>query len=84
MAMYPAKIFFLVLIMLVLGAENGKGNGGKEQSGARSFTFRELAIATRNFREANLIGEGGFGKVYKGRLESGQASCINFITFCAY
>lgn len=74
MAMYPAKIFFLVLIMLVLGAENGKGNGGKEQSGARSFTFRELAIATRNFREANLIGEGGFGKVYKGRLESGQAS----------
>ncbi|KAK9216968.1 hypothetical protein WN944_008980 [Citrus x changshan-huyou] len=54
-------------------SENGKGNGGKEKSGARSFTFRELAIATRNFREANLIGEGGFGKVYKGRLESGQA-----------
>ncbi|KAH9759581.1 putative serine/threonine-protein kinase PBL21 [Citrus sinensis] len=62
--------------MLVLGAENGKGNGGKEKSGARSFTFRELAIATRNFREANLIGEGGFGKVYKGRLESGQAKFI--------
>ncbi|KAL8144279.1 hypothetical protein V2J09_017311 [Rumex salicifolius] len=29
---------------------------------ARSFTFSELATATKNFREANLIGEGGFGK----------------------
>lgn len=74
-----------VLIMLDLGVENGKtngkGNSGKEKRGACSFTFRELATATKNFREVNLIGEGGFGKVYKGRLESGQASCFNFITF---
>ncbi|KAL8030397.1 hypothetical protein ABFS82_14G280700 [Erythranthe guttata] len=37
---------------------------------ARSFTFKELAIATQNFREANLIGEGGFGSVYRGKLDS--------------
>lgn len=64
--------------MSVLGAENGrvndKENGAKRAGGARSFTFRELATATKNFRDVNLIGEGGFGKVYKGRLESGQAS----------
>lgn len=45
-----------------------------EKSLARSFTFRELAAATRNFKPKNLIGEGGFGRVFKGHLESGQAS----------
>lgn len=69
-------------------AADGKGKrtsdenkaDGPKCSGASSFTFRELATATRGFREVNLIGEGGFGKVYKGRLETGQASsatCYN-------
>ncbi|CAD5172113.1 serine/threonine-protein kinase PBS1-like [Musa acuminata AAA Group] len=37
---------------------------------AHTFTFRELATATRNFRDECFLGEGGFGRVYKGRLES--------------
>ncbi|CAD5178347.1 unnamed protein product [Musa acuminata subsp. malaccensis] len=37
---------------------------------AQTFTFRELAAATKNFRADCLLGEGGFGRVYKGRLES--------------
>ena len=37
---------------------------------AQTFTFRELATATRNFRPECFLGEGGFGRVYKGRLES--------------
>ncbi|KAL6983972.1 Serine/threonine-protein kinase pbl27 [Sarracenia purpurea var. burkii] len=37
---------------------------------AQTFTFRELAAATKNFRQESFIGEGGFGRVYKGRLES--------------
>jgi hypothetical protein len=37
---------------------------------AQTFTFRELATATRNFRQECFLGEGGFGRVYKGRLES--------------
>ncbi|KAL5972710.1 hypothetical protein ACLOJK_039515 [Asimina triloba] len=36
---------------------------------ARTFTFRDLAIATQNFNSECLIGEGGFGRVYKGYLE---------------
>ncbi|CAN8275462.1 unnamed protein product [Cochlearia groenlandica] len=36
---------------------------------AESFTFRELATATNNFKQEFLIGEGGFGRVYKGKLE---------------
>lgn len=55
---------------------NGKVNSPKPGGGARSFTFKELAAATRNFREVNLIGEGGFGRVYKGRLDSGQLVAI--------
>lgn len=56
----------------------GKGVESNNQRGnvARSFTFKELALATQNFREANLIGEGGFGSVYKGRLESGLVVAI--------
>ncbi|KAG2698135.1 hypothetical protein I3843_07G135500 [Carya illinoinensis] len=54
---------------------HSKGNSPK-CSAARSFTFRELAAATRGFREVNLIGEGGFGRVYKGRLETGQIVAI--------
>jgi hypothetical protein len=39
---------------------------------AKAFTFRELATATKNFRSDCLLGEGGFGRVYKGKLENGQ------------
>ncbi|KAL8045946.1 hypothetical protein ABFX02_08G147100 [Erythranthe guttata] len=36
---------------------------------AEIFTFRELANATENFNPALLVGEGGFGRVYKGHLK---------------
>lgn len=46
---------------------------------AQTFTFRELAAATKNFRPESLLGEGGFGRVYKGRLEStGQVDWIHY------
>ncbi|KAM7269773.1 hypothetical protein ACFE04_025270 [Oxalis oulophora] len=37
---------------------------------AQIFTFRDLAAATKNFTPDCFLGEGGFGRVYKGRLES--------------
>ncbi|KAG6493784.1 hypothetical protein ZIOFF_048787 [Zingiber officinale] len=37
---------------------------------AQTFTLRELAAATGNFRSECFLGEGGFGRVYRGRLES--------------
>uniref|UniRef100_A0A803QYB6 Protein kinase domain-containing protein n=1 Tax=Cannabis sativa TaxID=3483 RepID=A0A803QYB6_CANSA len=44
---------------------------------AQTFTFRELAAATKNFRPECFLGEGGFGRVYKGRLEStGQVVAV--------
>ncbi|XP_060170216.1 probable serine/threonine-protein kinase PBL7 [Lycium barbarum] len=44
---------------------------------ARAFKFDELVAATENFKAAYFLGEGGFGKVYKGRLaDTGQVVAI--------
>ncbi|PKA51911.1 Serine/threonine-protein kinase PBS1 [Apostasia shenzhenica] len=51
-------------------------SNGSQQISAQTFTFRELAAATRNFRPDCFLGEGGFGKVYKGRLESSNQVAI--------
>ena len=32
------------------------------------FSFRELQVATGNFSQKNILGQGGFGVVYKGNL----------------
>ncbi|XP_018437426.1 probable serine/threonine-protein kinase PBL23 [Raphanus sativus] len=46
-------------------AKLGKGN-----ISAQIFTFRELSVATKNFDPENQLGEGGFGRVYKGHIEN--------------
>ncbi|RAL40289.1 unnamed protein product [Cuscuta campestris] len=50
--------------------EASKKGGGPGHIAAHTFTFRELATATKNFRADCLLGEGGFGRVYRGKLES--------------
>ncbi|XVF81160.1 hypothetical protein PTKIN_Ptkin15bG0134600 [Pterospermum kingtungense] len=59
--------------------KNGDGpkDNGNNNIAAQTFTFRELATATKNFRQECLIGEGGFGRVYKGKLEkTGQVVAV--------
>ncbi|KAI8558017.1 hypothetical protein RHMOL_Rhmol04G0056100 [Rhododendron molle] len=41
-----------------------------------SFTLRQIKTATDNFDEANKIGEGGFGSVYKGLLSDGTVIAV--------
>ncbi|KAE8685652.1 putative LRR receptor-like serine/threonine-protein kinase [Hibiscus syriacus] len=36
--------------------------------GVRDFTFKEMALATDNFNNSSQVGQGGYGKVYKGTL----------------
>ena len=43
---------------------------GLDNISAQTFSFRELAVATKNFKADCLLGEGGFGRVYKGKLMS--------------
>lgn len=33
------------------------------------FTYQELKEITHNFNKSNILGEGGFGKVYKGFID---------------
>ncbi|XP_066384194.1 probable serine/threonine-protein kinase PBL21 isoform X1 [Miscanthus floridulus] len=49
---------------------------------AHSFTFKDLLVATGYFNEANFIGEGGFGKVYKGKINGQVSKNSVFDSFC--
>ncbi|XP_057779025.1 LOW QUALITY PROTEIN: probable serine/threonine-protein kinase PBL7 [Salvia miltiorrhiza] len=49
--------------------QDASKDGSSNKIAARTFTFREMAAATKNFRGESFIGEGGFGRVYKGQLE---------------
>ncbi|XP_058073090.1 G-type lectin S-receptor-like serine/threonine-protein kinase At1g11300 [Magnolia sinica] len=40
------------------------------------FDLSKIAVATNNFSNANKIGEGGFGPVYKGKLPEGQEIAV--------
>lgn len=40
-----------------------------QASNLKSFSFSELRTATRNFRPDSVLGEGGFGSVFKGWID---------------
>ncbi|XP_022753937.1 probable serine/threonine-protein kinase PBL23 [Durio zibethinus] len=43
---------------------------GKGNITARIFNYSELCTATKNFNPDDKLGEGGFGRVYKGHVEN--------------
>lgn len=40
-----------------------------QSSNLKSFSYNEIRTATRNFRPDSVLGEGGFGSVYKGWID---------------
>ncbi|KAI3925176.1 hypothetical protein MKW98_009826 [Papaver atlanticum] len=44
--------------------------------GVKGFTFEEMALATYNFDSSTQVGQGGYGKVYKGVLSDGSFVAI--------
>ncbi|GER34682.1 kinase family protein [Striga asiatica] len=63
------------------GGGSGSGVGGASistdaASNCRYFSLAEIRNATKNFDESNVIGVGGFGKVYKGVLDGDMKVAI--------
>ena len=47
---------------------------------AKAFTLAELERATDKFKPENVIGEGGFGRVYCGILDDGTRVAVKVLT----
>lgn len=52
----------------------------RHPSSTRFLAYEELKEATNNFEPASILGEGGFGRVFKGVLSDGTAVAIKRLT----
>ncbi|KAE8713983.1 Protein NSP-INTERACTING KINASE 1 [Hibiscus syriacus] len=62
--------------LTVLNINDKQEEGLAKLGNLRIFTFRELQLATNNFSSNNLLGYGGFGNVYKGKLGDGTLVAV--------
>nr|CAB3483103.1 unnamed protein product [Digitaria exilis] len=59
--------------------EDGGGGGGvavARLGNVRQFGLRELQAATDGFSAKHILGKGGFGNVYRGRLADGTTVAV--------
>ncbi|KAK5829702.1 hypothetical protein F383_07279 [Gossypium arboreum] len=62
--------------LTVLNIIDNKEEGLASLGNLRNFTLRELQLATNNFSSNHLLGSGGFGNVYKGKLVEGTLVAV--------
>ncbi|XVF88089.1 hypothetical protein PTKIN_Ptkin19aG0021700 [Pterospermum kingtungense] len=62
--------------LTILNIGDKKEEGLISLGNLRNFTFRELQLSTDNFSSKNILGTGGFGNVYKGKLGDGTLVAV--------
>ncbi|KAK8310134.1 hypothetical protein V6Z12_D02G167100 [Gossypium hirsutum] len=79
----PIVILVAVLIILAVAVllkrkkkTKRDDQNNKTHGEALQFDFNAVRVATDNFSDANLLGRGGFGSVYKGQLEDGRKVAV--------
>ncbi|XP_022757859.1 probable serine/threonine-protein kinase PIX13 isoform X2 [Durio zibethinus] len=77
-----AKHSNLILIFVKPRTSDAAGRAGSlpHPSSTRFLQYEELKEATNNFAPASILGEGGFGRVFKGVLSDGTAVAIKRLT----
>ncbi|KAK1275503.1 putative LRR receptor-like serine/threonine-protein kinase [Acorus gramineus] len=62
--------------VLGINEREEEGLGSVKLGNLRQFGLRELLTATDSFNERNVLGRGGFGNVYRGRLGDGTVVAV--------
>ncbi|KAI4381048.1 hypothetical protein MLD38_007165 [Melastoma candidum] len=73
-------VVILLAVIAIIWRNGRKGNDGSMTriSRNRVFSYSEIECITDNFK--NIIGEGGFGKVYLGKLEEGTKVAVKVLS----
>ncbi|KAL5199918.1 hypothetical protein ABZP36_021121 [Zizania latifolia] len=83
-AVFAASVLLSSFITLIILRRRSKHSSKKRSArripmkidGVKDFTFEELSNGTNDFSDSALIGQGGYGKVYRGILSDGRIVAV--------
>ncbi|KAL8255588.1 hypothetical protein R6Q59_030655 [Mikania micrantha] len=86
----PVTSVSLLLLAFGLYMKRKRSKHGEEDEflgmgpKVKTYTYAELRTATADFSSSNLLGEGGFGPVYKGILNDGNVVAVKQLSVASH